>query len=221
MPREHIHFVTGRLAEYALRPVAASLARRIDFDYSIDVLPITVAALMTPAWVARHVHIPAAATRVIIPGYCEGDLRPIQLLTSVSVERGPRDLRDLDEFFGQPANQEDYGGYDIQIVAEINHAPRLALADIMREARSLHDAGADVIDVGCDPGEPWSGVGDCVRALKAEGHRVSIDSLNPHEIMPAVQAGAELVLSVNSSNREAAKDWGCEVVAIPDDFATL
>ena len=49
MSREHIHFVTGRLAEYALRPVVESLDQRIGFDYSIDVLPITVAALMTPA----------------------------------------------------------------------------------------------------------------------------------------------------------------------------
>src|SRR5207249_11877905 len=61
----------------------------------------------------------------------------------------------------------------------------------------------------------------CVRALKAEGHHVSIDSLNPQEIEPEVRAGAELVLSVNASNRETAKEWGCEVVAIPDDFATL
>src|SRR5262245_6061739 len=221
MSRDHIHFVTGRLAEYALKPVVASLAQRIGFDYSIDVLPITVAALMTPAWVARHAHIPAEATRVIIPGYCEGDLGPIQSLTSATIKRGPRDLRDLDEFFGEAVSQEDYGGYDIQIVAEINHAPRLALADIMREARLLRSAGADVIDVGCDPGDAWVSVGDCVRALKAEGHRVSIDSLNPLEVEPAVHAGAELVLSVNASNREAAKHWGCEVVAIPDDFATL
>jgi dihydropteroate synthase-like protein len=57
--------------------------------------------------------------------------------------------------------------------------------------------------------------------LKAEGHRVSIDSLNPVEIEPAVRAGAELVLSVNASNREAAKDWGCEVVVIPDDLQAL
>src|SRR5207247_5675754 len=64
-------------------------------------------------------------------------------------------------------------------------------------------------------------VGRCIGALKAEGHRVSIDSLNPKEIEPAVRAGAELVLSVNATNREAARDWGCEVVAIPDDFATL
>src|SRR5438105_3522633 len=124
MSRDHVHFVTGRLAEYALRPMVGSLARRIDFDCTIDVLPITVAALMTPAWVARHVRIPREATRVIVPGYCEGDLSPIQSLTSASVERGPRDLRDLDEFFWQQSTHEDYGAFDIQILAEINHAPR-------------------------------------------------------------------------------------------------
>ncbi len=53
--------------------------------------------------------------------------------------------------------------------------------------------------------------------LRAEGWRVSIDSLDRLEIEPAVCAGAELVLSVNGSNREAARDWGVEVVVIPDD----
>src|SRR5689334_11812722 len=99
MPCEHIHFVTGRLAEHALRPVAAALAEAVGFDYSIDVLPITVAALMTPAWIARHVAIPPQATRVLVPGYCEGDLAPLVSLTTAKVERGPRDLRQLDEYF--------------------------------------------------------------------------------------------------------------------------
>src|SRR5262249_44456662 len=137
------------------------------------------------------------------------DLTPILSLTHATVEHGPRDLRDLDEFFGQRATQDDYGGYDIEILAEINHAPRLPLDRILAEARSLRESGADLIDIGCDPGDPWAGVGECVAALKAAGHRVSIDSLNPREIEPAVNAGAELVLSVNSSNRDAAKDWGC------------
>jgi dihydropteroate synthase-like protein len=221
MAHHHIHFVTGRLAEHALRPVVASLAERIGFAYTIDVLPITVAALMTPQWIARHIRIPAEATRVIVPGYCEGDLAPLSLLTPAHVERGPRDLRDLDEYLGGPPRRSDYGEYDIEILAEINHAPRLALQQILAEARKLKSSGADLIDVGCDPGEAWCGVGECVRALKSDGHRVSIDSLNPREIEPAVQAGAELVLSVNATNREAAKDWGCEVVVIPDDIPTL
>jgi dihydropteroate synthase-like protein len=60
-----------------------------------------------------------------------------------------------------------------------------------------------------------------VRALRGDGHRVSIDSLDPREIEPAVRAGAELVLSVNSSNRQAAVDWGCEVVVVPEDPRTF
>jgi dihydropteroate synthase-like protein len=81
--------------------------------------------------------------------------------------------------------------------------------------------GADVIDVGCTPGQVWSGVADVVQALRDQGHRVSIDSFDPREIAPAVRAGAELVLSVNSTNRDAASDWGSEVIAVPDDPHSL
>jgi dihydropteroate synthase-like protein len=222
MNREHIQFVTGRLAEFALVREVAALSQRMQFDYTVDVLPITVAALMTPAWIARHVTRIPAATRVLIPGYCAGDLVPIEQACGIPVERGPKDLRQLSEYLGG-GNKEraGYGGHSIEIIAEINHAPRLPLAEVVSQARELRDAGADVIDVGCDPGGPWSGIADCVMALKNEGLRISIDSLNPREIAPAVQAGAELVLSVNASNRDAAIDWGCEVVVIPDDPATL
>jgi dihydropteroate synthase-like protein len=78
-----------------------------------------------------------------------------------------------------------------------------------------------VIDVGCDPSSTWAGVGDAVRALRDEGLRVSIDSFDPAEVQAAVEAGAELVLSVNGSNAARARSWGREVVAIPDVPATL
>lgn len=227
MTREHIHFITGRLAETALRAQVLRLAEQLDFAYSIDVLPITVAALMTPRWVARHWRVPEAATRVILPGYCEGELDPLQAALrqagiQAPVERGPRDLRQLPQHFGRDdEGRRDYGRYDIQILAEINHAPRLARDEIVRIARQLAADGADLIDLGCEPDGAWAEVGDCVRALRDAGLRVSIDSLMPAEIAAATRAGAELVLSVNSSNRDAAIDWGCEVVAIPDDPTTL
>ncbi|MBC8356469.1 MAG: dihydropteroate synthase [Planctomycetes bacterium] len=219
---DHIHFVTGRLAEHALRDVLEKLRSQVDFDYSVDVLPITVAALMTPRWIADRIRMPSKATRVVVPGYCEGDLQEIEARVDALVSRGPKDLRRLPEFFGGRQHLKDeIGAYDIEILAEINHAPRMSLEAILAEANQLQDAGADLIDVGCEPGDPWLGVSDCVKALRDVGHRVSIDSLNPIEIEPAVRAGAELVLSVNSTNRDAACDWGCEVVVIPDDFATL
>lgn len=221
MSREHIHFVTGRLAEHSLRKVVDSLAAEVDFDYSIEVLPITVAALMTPAWIAKRAKPPQETTRVIVPGYCTGDLTPITAALALPVERGPRDLRELPSYFGREPPPLDYGSYDIEIVAEINHCPRLKLADIRSMARDLANDGADVIDVGCDPDGPWAGVADAVQALRDDGLRVSIDSLDPREIEPAARAGAELVLSVNASNRDAASDWGCEVVAVPDDPKSL
>lgn len=218
----HIHFVTGRLAEFSLRKVLAELAPKAGFEYSVDVLGITVAALMTPEWVARHVRVPPEATKVLLPGYCYGELAPVEAVARVPVERGPKDLRELPRFFGRPTVENgEYGRHDIQILAEINHCPRLALAEILERAAALAADGADLIDVGCDPGAAWSGVGDVVSALRDAGHRVSIDSLNADEIGPAVRAGAELVLSVNSSNRQHAIDWGCEVIAVPDVPHTL
>jgi dihydropteroate synthase-like protein len=221
MPREHIHFVTGRLAAHALKSVVAPLAEQAGFDYTVGVLPITVAALMTPEWIARHWRRPAEANRIIIPGYCEGDLTPLSKATAAAVERGPRDLRQLPAYFLREPPPADYGAWDIEIIAEINHCPRLSLNEILRQAAELARDGADVIDVGCEPGGAWTGVSDAVKALRDVGHRVSIDSLNPAEIAPAVAAGAELVLSVNSTNRAHARDWGAEVVVTPDVPATL
>ncbi len=131
-------------------------------------------------------------------------------------------MRDLPDFFRTSADpRADYGAYDIAILAEINHAPRLSREDILKQATAMHADGADLIDVGCDPGSTWGGVGDTVRALRDAGLRVSIDSFDPHEVESAIAAGAELVLSVNGDNVAAARSWGCEVVVLPDVLATL
>lgn len=220
--RPRIHFVTGRLAEHALRQVLDRLGPRAGFEHTVQVLNITVAALMTTPWIARRLEVPAGTTRVLIPGACRGSLDVFRDATEVPVERGPEDLRCLDEFFGQQArDRADYGRFDIEIIAEINHAPRLPTSDVLAEARRLAAAGADRIDVGCDPGDVWTGVGDCVRLLVDEGFAVSIDSFEPREVAAAVRAGASLVLSVNSTNVAAAADWGCEVVVVPDVPETM
>ena len=123
---QSLHFVTGRLAEHALRDILSALTESQQFGYSIQVLPITVAALMTPKWVARHIEVPADADAVILPGYCQGDMLPLQQKSSIPVHSGPRDLRNLPEFLGaEHISAESYGDYSIEILAEINHAPRL------------------------------------------------------------------------------------------------
>ena len=221
MSREHIHFVTGRLAARALKKMLAKLSEQVAFDYSVQVLPITVAALLTPKWIAPRLEVPDQATQLCLPGYCDGDLAPIQEVFDKPILVGPKDLRALPEFFGKPKVVENYGRYTIEIIAEINHAPRLTVEEVLKVAASMKRDGANLIDVGCEPNSEWKQVGYCVKTLKDAGHRVSIDSLNPEEIAPAVRAGAELVLSVNGSNRHAAPDWGCEVVVIPDDIRQI
>lgn len=215
--QEHIHFVTGRLAEHAVRAIVEEVASVAGFKYSIDVLPITVAALMTPKWLLRHIVVPANATRVIVPGYLQEGVEGLAQQLRIRVDSGPRDIRDLPEFFGKKRQfDETLNDYRIEIIAEINHAPRMAMDDFVKLAQQLHNDGADVIDIGCDPGYRWTQVGEAVRRLRELGLRVSIDSFDVDEVQDACSAGSELVLSVNSHNMHAAVDWGCEVVVIPD-----
>ena len=147
-------FVTGRLAEFSLRKMLDDLSARAGFTAEVAVLPITVAALMTPRWVARHLDVPDGIDRVILPGYCSGDLAPIiERARGIPVEPGPLDLRDLPRHFGRAGESNlPYGRYDIEILAEINHAPRLERQEFLRQADQFHSQGADVIDLGCDPG---------------------------------------------------------------------
>lgn len=222
-----ILFVTGKLAEPALRRVLAELAATGAIVPEVAVLNITVAALMTANWVARHLHVPVGIEEVVVPGLCRGDLAEVAAAAGVPVTRGPNDLRDLPEHFGRPSRAaRDYGTFDIEILAEINHAPTQSREELLNTARRYRASGADVIDLGCDPGGTWGGVAETVRALRAEGMRVSIDSFNAEEVWAALSAGAELVLSVNGTNLAQARAWrdtfpGIEVVAIPDAPADL
>jgi dihydropteroate synthase-like protein len=183
---------------------------------------------MTTNWVARHLPgLPPNLDRVMLPGFCRGEVAEVAQAVGAQVDRGPIDLRDLPEFFGKRSGPPPgYGASDIEILAEINHAPAKALDVILTTARRYRASGADVIDLGCDPGATWTGVAEAVRALKADGFRVSIDSFNTEEVEAALGAGAELVLSVNGLNVEHTTRWkqqypGVAVVAIPDTPSDL
>ncbi|HEY6209728.1 MAG TPA: DUF6513 domain-containing protein [Gemmatimonadales bacterium] len=210
-------FVTGKLAEVALRRTLAEMAPAFSCD--VAVMKITVAALMTTPWIARFLEVPADTDLVLIPGLSEGDPALIEEKVGVRVEKGPKDLREIPEYFGRAATIREYGAYDIEIVAEVNNAPRLTRDALRREAEYYHASGADVIDIGCTPGRAFPALAEVVRELLASGMRVSVDSFEPDEIRAAVGAGAELVLSVNGSNLAVARDLAgtrARVVAIPD-----
>ena len=214
---QRVLFVTGRLAEPALRRVLEEMAP--PFAHDVAVLKITVAALMTTEWIARFLEVPPGTDLVLLPGLVEGDVAAIAGKFGVRVEKGPKDLREIPVHFGRAAIAPDYGAWDIEIIAEINNAPRLDRATLRGQADYFRDSGADVIDVGCTPGLPFPALGDVVRELVAAGMRVSVDSFDRREILAAVEAGASLVLSVNDSNLDVARELsgtGARVVVIPD-----
>ena len=137
--RPRFLFVTGKLAEPALRRVLADLAPRAGFDSDVAVLNITVAALdddqlgRPPPAVAR-----SPPTGSSCPASAAARWRRCRRPPGVPAVLGPKDLRDLPEFFGKPSGPPpDYGKFDIEILAEINHCPQLSLDAILAEARQL------------------------------------------------------------------------------------
>ena len=217
MPAERILFVTGRLAEVSLRELLATLAPKVGFDYDIAVLGISVAALMSVDFVARKLEPPSGVDRVLLPGWCGGDLESLAQKFGTPFERGPKDMFDLPEYFGGQAKlPPDLSRYDIEILAEINHAPRLSHQELLAQAEKYRRDGANVIDLGCIPDDFWPQVGAATRMLRAEGFRVSIDSFDQREVEQSVAAGAELVLSCNSTNADWLSACDAELVVIPD-----
>ena len=214
---KRVLFVTGLLAEPALRRTLTKMAA--PFACDVAALRITVAALMTTTWIARHLTVDEGTDLVLIPGLCEGDPAVIQDKVGVPVAKGPADLREIPRYFGRSAVAHEYGAWDIEILAEINNAPRLTREEIRREAEHYRASGADVIDVGCTPGLAFPELADVVRELVDAGMRVSIDTFDVDEIRTAVHAGASLVLSVNQSNVDIVRElssYPVRWVAVPD-----
>jgi len=197
-------FVTGKLAAPALRETLRRA--ELPFEYDVAVMKITVAALMTPAWIARRLEVAPNVTRIMIPGLCEGDPEVLSEQFNVPAEKGPADLKRLPAFFGQADARSRYGPRDVRVFAEINNVPRLTRERIVELADYYRDAGADVIDLGLSLDRDWLAEGpDVIADLKARGFTLSIDTLDPDEILMADAAGVDYVLSLNGHNRDIAQ----------------
>ena len=219
MCKERLLILTGRLAEPSvLRAVHELAANDSTFRIQVQVLPITVAALMHSDWIRKKLTIDSEFDRVLLPGWCTGNVADLTAAYAVPFEIGPKNIANLSAYLsGKDTAPPKLEEYDIEIIAEINHAPRLSSGDILEQAIRFGKSGADLIDIGCIPGEPWSEVGQATRMLVEEGFRVSVDSFDREEAEAAVGAGAELVLSCNSTNIDWAEQLDVEFVVIPDE----
>jgi dihydropteroate synthase-like protein len=180
-------------------------------------MKITVAALMTTSWIARFLEVPDGVTKVMIPGMCEGETDVLAEHAGVPVEKGPADLKAIPRHFGQADARANYGARDVLVFAEINHVPRLSREEIVALAERYREEGANVIDLGLSLGRDWLDDGPgTIAALRERGFTLSIDTLDPDEILMADAAGVDYVLSLNGSNRELAERLRATPVLIPD-----
>jgi hypothetical protein len=192
-------FLTGKLAEKSLNKVLAEVVanpKTPPFKYRVEQIGVSVAALMTPEMIARRLKSTGEANRMILPGLCQGDLSQLHRQYGIPVERGPEDLKDLPQYFGQQGIAPDLSQYSCQIFAEIVDAPDLTVDEIVTKAEKFKVQGANVIDLGCLPNKPFAHLADTIKTLKQAGFKVSVDSMNSDELLLAGKAGADYLLSL-------------------------
>lgn len=211
-------FLTGKLAEKSLHKVLTEVQsnpKTPAFKYRIEQIGVSVAALMTPGLIARRLKQAGDVDKIILPGLCQGDLSVLEAQYGIPVERGPEDLKDLPQYFGHAGTQPDLSQYSVRIFAEIVDAPYLSIEGIVNKAQLFISQGANVIDLGCLPGLPFPHLADATKALKQLGIKVSVDSLNPDDLLTAGHAGADYLLSLTEKTLWIANEVASTPVLIP------
>jgi dihydropteroate synthase-like protein len=211
---DHIVFLTGRLAQPQLERVLSGMAPA-PFTWEVREIGLQVAALMTADLIRRRVSLPVQAHRIIVPGRCRGDLDSLTAHYGVPVQRGPEELKDLPQFFDRAAQPVDLSEREVAIFAEIVDAPQLTVDAIVARAQAFQRDGADVIDLGCLPETAFDHLEDSVRALKGAGFIVSVDSMDPQELLRGGRAGADYLLSLTHETLWIADEVAATPVLVP------
>jgi dihydropteroate synthase-like protein len=217
---ERILFLTGHLARARLEKVLGETPD-LGFEWSVIDVGVKVAALMTETIIARRLPRPVEANRVMVPGRCRADLNRLAAEFGVPFERGPDELKDLPAFFGKHGRGLDLSRHDMRIFAEIVDASALDVDTILARAASMRAAGADVIDLGCLPDTPFPDLEDAVRALRASGYDVSVDSADTEELRRGAKAGANFLLSLTEATIHLADETGAVPILVPETHGEL
>lgn len=221
--QERLLFLTGRLAEKSLKRTLAAMASP-PFEWEVRDLGLNVAALMTADMIERRLAEVEGFDRIIVPGRCRGDLDRVAAHLGLPVVRGPEELVDLPKFFGRATAVHDLSHYEARLFVEIVDAPELTVEAIGTRAQELAAQGADVIDLGCLPATPFPHLEEAVSHVKSLGLAVSVDSLEPDELVRGGRAGADFLLSLREDTLWIAEEVAATPILIPrtaGDLASL
>ncbi|MFG1346597.1 DUF6513 domain-containing protein [Xanthobacter autotrophicus DSM 431] len=212
---ERVALVTGSLAEPRIRRIAEEIA-----DASLDPVVVNVgvkvAALMTADIVERRLKLPEGTDKVLMPGRFRGDLQRLAARFGLPFARGPEEAADIPSYFGRGKGRNvALDRQDVMLFAEIVDATRLSIDQLLARARFLKGEGADVIDLGALPDNPFPHLEEAIAALKSEGFRVSVDSFDSDELRRATRAGADYLLSLNETNLDIAGEGSATPILVP------
>lgn len=219
---QKILFLTGKLAEPSVHKVLQEMSP-LPFEYRVHQLGLSVAALMTDKMIARRLKAEdyQDCDEIIVPGRCRGDLERLSRELGIKITHGPEEIKDLPVHFGKARKQPDMSRYEVNIFAEIVDAPERSIDSLIARAQYYRDNGADVIDIGCLPEEPFPHLEDAIQALHSEGFKVSVDSLSLPDLERASKAGADYLLSLTEETVELAKDSDAIPVLVPAEPGSL
>jgi dihydropteroate synthase len=215
-------FLTGKLAENNLRRVLADMAP-LDFDYRVHVFGVSVAALITDKMLLRRLKPDDlnGIEQVILPGRCRGDLDALNAHFGVEFIRGPDEVADLPLHFGKARKTPDLSRHSVQIFAEIVDAPERDIESILARAEYYRSCGADIIDIGCLPEEPFPLMEEAINVLHKAGFKVSVDSLNEADLIRANRAGADYLLSLTEHSLHIAEEGNAIPILVPAERGDL
>ncbi|MCS0494132.1 DUF6513 domain-containing protein [Ancylobacter sp. MQZ15Z-1] len=211
---EKVALVTGSLAEPRLSRIAAEIGD-VELEPVVVNVGVKVAALMTAEIVERRLKLPEGTDRVLMPGRFRGDLDRLERFFGVPFARGPDEMADIPDYFGQKHRGVDLSRHDVTIFAEIVDATALDTDAILARARILKGEGADVIDLGCMPDTRFPHLEEAIAAMHSEGLKVSVDSFDLSELSRATRAGADYLLSLNETNLHVAAEGPAVPVLVP------
>lgn len=158
-----------------------------------------------------------------------------EFIQGIKRERALSEIRDVEENWREVIEKQ--GGFVVgregcevpvgsafpmRVIAEIVNAPTLDVEDVRRRAIYYETEGADIIDIGMLAGRPApEAIEGLVKAVRSSaGLPISIDTLDPAEIKAAVDAGVDLVLSVDRGNIEEVAPYVSDVpvVVLPSNM---
>ena len=110
----------------------------------------------------------------------------------------------------------DLSKYDTKIIGEITEAPNMSVEEIINQAYIYKNYGADIIDIGCLPSTKFPHLSETIKELKNQNFIVSIDSLEPENLILGSKSGADFLLSLQEKTIWVMNEVDSIPVIIPD-----